>query len=75
MDRHFDSKELQVEMMIQNVTKTDLASKCDTSYQTIYRLLKGYAPTHTLMCKITTALNLSKERATQIFFADSLRNA
>lgn len=64
--------EFKAEMVRKNYNITSLSKKMGVSRPTITRVLKGENPTYLFMCKSIDALNISKERAADIFFTSEL---
>jgi transcriptional regulator with XRE-family HTH domain len=74
MEYHINIIELKVEMARHSFNNETLANACGVHAVTISRLLNGGTPTYSLMCKISAALSITPERATDIFFSPNLRN-
>lgn len=68
MEQKINSIELQVEMIRKGMSITQLAEKSGVGMGTIYKIIKGYAPSRTITDKIAQTLSLSSERFTEIFY-------
>ena len=64
--------EFKAEMVRKNYNITSLSEKMGVCRATTARVLKGENPTYHFICESIKALDLSKERALEIFFADKL---
>ncbi len=64
--------EFKAEMARKNYSITSLSQKMGVCRETVSRVLHGENPTYPFMCKSMEVLNISKEKAIDIFFASKL---
>lgn len=64
--------ELKAEMGRKDYNITSLSQKMGVCRETVSRVLNGENPTYPFMCKSMEALEMSKEKAIDIFFASKL---
>lgn len=69
---YVDIPEFKAEMVRKNYNITSLSQKMGVCRETVSRVLNGENPTYPFMCKSMEILEMSKEKAVDIFFATKL---